>query len=191
MHAVILHGGTPDDTGLEAAYTQLCNAISAKGWTVETHRLAEMSIRHCVGCFNCWLRTPGECAIQDDGRTVTRAQVQCDVKIYLTPVSFGGYSGLLKTAVDRQIPAISPLFIMVNGEMHHKLRYPNPPAFFAIGWQRRPDADSAGIFAEVVQRNALNMHSPVSGSVVLSGEQAVNAQRGLIDNLLNNMEVKQ
>lgn len=28
---------------------------------ISTHKVAQ-----CIGCFHCWIKTPGRCAIQDD-----------------------------------------------------------------------------------------------------------------------------
>ncbi len=191
MHTIILHGGTRKDAGLEAVHTRLCDVLQAAGWTVTTYRLEEMTIHPCTGCFNCWMRTPGECCIDDDGRTTTRAFVQSDARIYLTPISFGGYSGLLKTAVDRLVPNISPLFEKVDGEMHHRLRYPKVMTIHGVGWQQQANAGSADIFAQLIQRNARNLHAPHSSSVVLTGAHSAEEQRALLSGLLAQLEVPQ
>lgn len=189
MHTVILYGGANTDTELAAIHDLLTDTLAAGGATVESLRVADMKIHPCVGCFGCWLKTPGECLIDDDGRTVARALVQCDLRVFLTPVSFGGYGGVLKTAVDRVVPTISPLFVKVNGEMHHRLRYPNPPSLLAVGWQRQPNPAGADIFAQLVQRNAINMHAPASGSLVLTGTQTTDEQRALLTGILRQVGV--
>jgi len=189
MHAVVLHGGVRSDVELEAVHTRLLAAMHAAGWSVESIRVEEQKVHPCVGCFNCWLKTPGECGFDDDGRAILRAMVQSDVNVYLTPISFGGYSGLLKTAVDRRVPGISPLFQKVHGEMHHQLRYPNPSSFLAVGWQRTPDAGSAEIFTQLVERNAINTHAPAHGSLVLSSGHTVAEQCAMLADLLRKVEV--
>ncbi|MHB9134682.1 MAG: flavodoxin family protein [Armatimonadota bacterium] len=190
MHAVILHGGAKNEAGLEAVHTMLCEALQGAGWTVETLRIAEMTIHPCSGCFNCWLKTPGECTWDDDGRQVARALVQCDLRVFLSPVSFGGYNGLLKTALDRIIPTISPLFTKIHGEMRHKMRYPHSPRALGVGWQQQPNADSADIFAQVVQRNMLNMRPPAWGSGVFTSMQTADEQHALLAGLLHQVEVQ-
>jgi len=188
MHAVILHGGTCKDVGIEAIHSQLCEILQTAAWTTTTYRLEEMVIHPCVGCFSCWLRTPGECHFADEGRTITRAFIQSDLRIYLTPISFGGYSGLLKTAIDRMIPNISPLFEKVNGEMHHCLRYPNVMKFLVVGWQQQANAGSAEIFSQLIRRNAINMHAPNSACTVLTAAHSAEEQGMLLNGLLGNLE---
>lgn len=167
MQAVILDGGREGDATCDAARAVLVAELAERGWSVESIRLAERSIKPCVGCFGCWFRTPGECVQADDGREVARAMARSDALVLLTPLSFGGYGRLLKTALDRVIPNILPWFTTRAGEMHHVMRYPNRQSLLGVGVQREPDAEGAAIFRELLERNGLNMDSPVIASVVL------------------------
>ncbi len=189
MKALILHGNSPDDAAENAVHRMLCEALRARGWEAETKPLAGMRVGPCVGCFHCWFKTPGECAVNDDGREVARAVANCDALIFLSPVTFGGYSSRLKYAVDRMIPTISPLFEKVGGEMHHKLRYP-AHSFLAIGWQSEPDAESAAVFTRLAARNAVNMHAPASGSTVLHGGQSPEERRAQVTQLVETLEAR-
>ena len=190
MKVLILDGNSQDDTTENGIREMLCEALCAKGWLAETKPLAQMRVGPCVGCFNCWFKTPGECAIHDDGREVARAMANCDALIFLSPVTFGGYCSRLKYAVDRMIPTISPLFEKVGGEMHHKRRYP-AHGFLAIGWQCEPDAESAAVFARLAARNAINMHAPASGSTVLHGRQSPDERRAEVVRLVERLEACQ
>lgn len=81
--------------------------------------LREMKLAHCLGCFNCWVKTPGMCVEADAGRDIAKAVIRSDVAVLLTPVTFGGYSPELKKTFDRFIQLISPFFQMDHGEVHH------------------------------------------------------------------------
>ncbi len=184
-----MHANAKDEALGSAVHELLCEALHARGWETETKSLAQMRVGPCVGCFNCWLKTPGQCAINDDGPKVARAMANCDALIFLSPVTFGGYSSRLKYAVERMIPTISPLFEKVGGEMHHKLRYP-AHSFLAIGWQSAADADSAAVFARLAARNAVNMHAPASGSTVLHGGQSPAERRAAVTRLVEKLEAR-
>lgn len=188
MRGVIVHGGERSDAGLEAVHTLLVDALTARGWTVETLRLAEMTIHPCVGCFKCWLSTPGECAQQDQGSDFVRALVRNDAVLYLSPVTFGGYASMLKTALDRIVPYASPLFKIIDGEMHHCRRYPVHAAHLAVGWQRHANPTAAAIFHRMIERNGRNTRARVVASTVLTGEQAAEEHRHLIDALVARVE---
>jgi ferredoxin len=140
-------------------------------WGVRTIVIPEMDISPCMGCFQCWVRTPGICVINDAGRSVAEAWMRSDVVVLVTPVTFGGYSADLKRAVDRTIPILSPYFMKIRGEVHHKPRYEKYPALVGIGVLPSRDDESAALFSRIIERHATNAHSPWHQAFVLSGDQ--------------------
>ncbi len=78
---------------------------------------------HCVGCFGCWVKTPGECVIKDDISRHGADMACCDRLVIVSRCVYGGYSPAVKRVVDRSIPYIHPNFTTVDGEMHHRKRY--------------------------------------------------------------------
>ena len=140
-------------------------------WEVKAFALAGMNIKPCRGCFSCWVKTPGRCIIDDDDQeAILRATAVSDLVIWLTPITFGGYSPELKKALDRIIPILLPFFIKIRGETHHPLRYPQQRRLLVIGTQRQDDADSENIFHHLVHRNALNMGDVETATLVFSGD---------------------
>jgi len=165
--ALILDGRIADDVVAERS-RELAEAwLAARDWDVTTLELRELDIAPCLGCFGCWIKTPGECVIDDAGRDVTRNIVGSDLVVYLTPIQFGGYSYELKKALDRSIPIISPFFRKVKGEVHHKKRYDRYPKLAAFGWSGHLVDHEDEIFENLVQRNAINMHAPKTAVGIL------------------------
>ena len=82
-------------------------------------------VKPCGGCFGCWLKTPGKCVINDRCTDIPEKLSECNELVIVTPITYGGYSAAVKAVIDRSIPYILPYFRIVNGEMHHKLRYKN------------------------------------------------------------------
>jgi hypothetical protein len=189
MKAVILDGSLDHDPLVGQAREALLDELGCLAWQVEALTLHEMEIRPCVGCFGCWIQTPGECLVDDAGRDVARAVIQSDLVIYLTPVTFGGYSSELKKALDRSICLVSPLFAKIDGEVHHRPRYERYPRLVGIGVLAQPDAESEQVFANLVARNALNMHAPAHAGGVVHGEGAPEGIRAGIRALLQAVEV--
>lgn len=106
MKTLILDGSHAND----APAGKIVNALRHHLPDAETIVLREQKIGNCAGDFYCWVRNPGVCNINDDNRTIAAKTAQSDVVIYLTPVTFGGYSSQLKRMVDHQIQNISPFF---------------------------------------------------------------------------------
>ena len=159
MKAVILNGSEKGDAAIDGVHEIFVDELEGQGWEVEPLILHEMEIRHCVGCFGCWVQTPGVCVINDAGRDVAKAVIQSDLVVYLTPVTFGGYSSQLKKALDRSICLVTPFFTKVNGEIHHEPRYERYPRIMGVGVLPQADEESERIFTTLIGRNAINAHT--------------------------------
>ena len=159
MKAVLLNGSVQNDLTGEQVTNTLTAQLQAAGWEVESVVLRDKKIGRCAGNFLCWVRTPGICILNDDNRSIAAAIANCDLLVYLTPVTFGGYSATLKRMVDHQIQNISPFFTQINGETHHQRRYDCYPDFLVIGWMGAPNPRSEAIFRQLVHRNSINFHA--------------------------------
>ena len=187
MKALILDGTRSEERFSDDVQQALTGRLAADGCEVESMTLRDMEVHHCVGCFGCWVQTPGECMIDDGARDVARAFIASDLVVFFTPVTFGGYSSELKKALDRIICVVSPFFDRIDGEVHHKPRYQQYPRLLGVGVQPRPDRESEAIFTTLVERNAINMHAPDHAAVVfhphLSGEIVEENMKSLIERL--------
>lgn len=190
MKAAILDGSRSGEP-LSVTRQIIVDELTRLGWQVESFPLCEMKIRHCVGCFGCWAQTPGECLFTDAAREVTAAIIRSDLVVYLTPVTFGGYSSELKKVLDRSICLISPFFTKIQGEVHHKPRYDRYPRLLGVGVSARRgrDEESERIFETLVSRNALNMHAPAHAAGVVPGEGDPETTRTTVRALLHAVEV--
>jgi multimeric flavodoxin WrbA len=166
MNAVVLDGSRGEEGQFVLAV--LTNTLAQAGYGTEVVALRDKAIAPCLGCFGCWIKTPGECVIDDEGRAVARTAARCDLLVYLTPVTFGGVSSELKKAVDRLIPNISPYFARVQGETHHQKRYPRCPSLIGLGTLPQPNREAETIFKTLVEHNALNFRSPRTAAAVVA-----------------------
>lgn len=170
MKAILLDGSHLNHTTGERVCAAMISELRSSGWEIEHILLRERKIGNCAGDFFCWIRNPGVCNVDDDNRDIAKAIMHGDLMIYLTPVTFGGYSSALKRMVDHQIQNISPFFTQVNGETHHQKRYAKYPDFLAVGWMDVPDAQAEAVFRFLAWRNAINFHAKtaVTGLVFAS-----------------------
>jgi multimeric flavodoxin WrbA len=161
MNMVILNGGPADGSGaLHRRIREIAEEEGrSRGFAITAFDLAGLDVKPCRGCFACWLKHPGTCAIKDEQERVLKAMSSADIEVWITPLTFGGYSSVLKKSLDRLIPNILPFFIKVRGEVHHPPRYERRSRLVALGTVPSPDADAAAIFRGLVERNAINFHS--------------------------------
>lgn len=83
---------------------------------------ADSSVHHCMGCFGCWVKTPGQCVIKDSASDLPRLITESREVSIISPILYGGFSKNIKSALDRSIGYILPYFRIIDGEMHHQLR---------------------------------------------------------------------
>lgn len=180
MNTLILDGSQPNDPISAKIKTSLQAQLS----NVETLVLCEQKIGNCAGDFFCWVRSPGMCNTNDDNRIIAEKIMQSDLVIYLTPVTFGGYSSALKRMVDHQIQNISPFFATIDGEIHHQPRYQSYPDVLAVGWMDQPNVQSEAVFRQLVRRNAINMYASTSVTGLVNHEANLDAQiQGWLDEI--------
>jgi multimeric flavodoxin WrbA len=167
LRALLLNGAPCGEGYLDAVERHLAGGLTGAGWEVDRLVLRGLKIACCRGCFGCWIRSPGRCVIEDEGREVARMMVGADLLLGLTPVVFGGYSAELKQALDRSIGNILPFFVVQAGEVVHTRRYPYEWRLAAVGLQVRPDEAEADTFRQLVARNARNFQCSRAASAVL------------------------
>ena len=85
----------------------------------------DANIHNCVGCFGCWVKTPGKCVICDGYHETGIGLSKCTEVIYISRCCYGSISPFVKMVQDRALPYIHPDFVIRKGETHHKRRYNN------------------------------------------------------------------
>lgn len=160
MRAVLLDGAREQEETSELVHDVLDQEVRTRDLQLVTFRLRTLEIAPCQGCFKCWTKTPGSCVVHDASQEIAKELPNNDLLVFLTPVTFGGYSSELKKALDRQICFVSPFFSKIEGETHHRQRYKTSPRLIAVGFHTHPDSEREQIFRTLVRRNAINFHSP-------------------------------
>ena len=188
MKALLLDGTRAGQESTNDLPETIADELTNAGWDVESLNLRRVRIAYCLGCFQCWTKTPGVCRMNDDGREVARRIVASDLVVLFTPVTFGGYSSEIKKALDRVICVVSPFFMKVGGEIHHKPRYERYPRIIGLGVLPEPDDESEAIFQTLVRRNALNLHAPGCGAAVVYDNDEAAVVRERVRSLLGELE---
>jgi len=172
MKTLVLNGSENEESIVNTVSDYLVDFLRIDNNKVDVMVLRNEKIAPCLGCFGCWLKTPGKCVINDAASDLPRKIIQSDLVFLLTPVTFGMYSSQLKKAMDRySCPLLLPFFQRVDGEVHHAKRYDKNPKLVALGVLPSPDEESENLFTTLVSRNGINLHTSTVSSIVYATDK--------------------
>lgn len=143
-------------------------------------KLKDMNIKPCRSCGGCGYKSPGKCIIDDDIHELMRAFARCSVLIFLTPIRFGGYSSLLKKAVDKMMPMGTPFYEVKNGHLLHPMRYGHK-LLLGIGLAEKEIEGQEKNFRLLIDRNALNMQFSQKTLIVNKTEEPEVVKKKILD----------
>jgi multimeric flavodoxin WrbA len=191
MNVLILDGSRQPVPALENVKADLMERMAGKGHQIEEIVLRDKNMSRCSGCFGCWVKRPGLCVYEDDGMKVASCIANAQLLVMLTPITFGGYSSLLKNALDRQLPVLLPFFKKFDGEVHHDMRYEVYPTMLVVGSIAKEDKLHENVFARLAKRNSVNGHAPKSNSLVVYDRETREEVARKLDLVLDGMGVMQ
>lgn len=158
----------------------LITNLKNKYHDLKSYFVKENDLKPCIGCFNCWVKTPGLCVIDDLARNITKDISNSDVVIIITEVKFGCYSPAIKRVLDRHISALLPFFKIVKGEMHHTPRYSKYPDIIVLGYGKDITKEEEKTLSELANANAVNLQKNAAKTYICRSEIE-------IDSTINNM----
>ncbi|MCK5185362.1 MAG: flavodoxin family protein, partial [Candidatus Heimdallarchaeota archaeon] len=124
----------------------------------------------------------------DVGEEIKKKVVNSDLLVFLTPITFGGYSSELKKIIDRLLGTLLPGVQIINGESHHLKRYDSYPSILAIGISENSDEEEGHLFRKLVYRNSLNYFPPVHKIFIFQKDEKVRQEK--IKQMIDEMELK-
>jgi multimeric flavodoxin WrbA len=120
---ILVMNGNAVPSGFDDYLARFTGSAIERGHEAERIDLRDLKLRYCIGCWSCWLKTPGLCAIKDDMVALYPKMVAADLVVWASPLVLGTMSVLAKRAQDRIIPIVHPYVEVVDGECHHRQRY--------------------------------------------------------------------
>ncbi|MBM3150825.1 MAG: hypothetical protein FJZ96_01245 [Chloroflexi bacterium] len=177
MKITILNGN-PEPSSFDDYLTQVTAALEGKGHTVTRLDLRGLPLRPCIGCWGCWVKTPGECVNRDASLEMDRAIINSDFTLWAGPLKMGFPSALLKMAQDKHLPLIHPYMVVDHMEAHHLRRYPRYPRLgLLVEKEVTTDERDLQIVTDIYCRTALNLKSRLEFSLTTETSAADVAAR--------------
>ena len=114
----------------------------------------------CVGCFGCWIKTPGRCLLRDDIGDMAAHICEADGIAVISRCVYGGYSPEIKNVLDRSVGFLLPSFtIRGDGRMHHPVRSDRPKTL-DVHFYGEVTARERETARRIVSANAVNFNIP-------------------------------
>lgn len=114
------------------------------------------TIQSCIGCFGCWIKTPGSCVLKDGYDNMGALFSQADSVRIISSCHYGCYSPFVKNVLDRSIPYLLPFFKIKNNETHHRKRYQNHLQFSVYFYGENITPQEKEAAKNLVRANGVN-----------------------------------
>lgn len=123
--ALVIQGSPRPKKSWTAHCTEyLVSGLEKGGVAVDQVRLKGLDINHCLGCFACWHKTPGQCIQKDDQAGLLERMVAADLWVMATPLYYYSTTGLFKNFLDRTLPLAQPeMHVDKDGLTDHPSRH--------------------------------------------------------------------
>jgi multimeric flavodoxin WrbA len=116
-----------DTSKTELVLQKFLEGARRAGAVAETLYLRNYKINHCLGCYSCWLQTPGRCVQKDDmSAELFDRYLAADLVVLASPIYHATMNARMKLFIERTLPMMDPLKEMPEaGGVPH--RYENMP----------------------------------------------------------------
>ena len=165
---------------------EFLSGAQSAGAETENIFLIKQKIGLCMGCFDCWTKTPGVCIQKDDMQKLLEKFISSDIVVFAFPLYVDNVSGLMKLFMDRMIPILDPHFELdENGEVYHKKRYGKYPLIVVISNCGFPEQTNFQVVHLLFKRIARNMHSKVIAEIYRGGGEILHNDIVFLKPLIN------
>lgn len=170
MNVLVVSDGSDTSELGTTVKQELKEFLQSIGHRVSCYEVQKEDMHYCVGCFGCWLKTPGECVFKDISREINKAYIGSDIAVFVSPLKYGCYTTAIRRTLDRMVPNVLPFFKTVNGELHHAPRYKNYPGFVTLGYRENITTEEEETFRNLTHANAINFQAKKAQAYILRKE---------------------
>ncbi len=111
MNILVLNGSPKGERSntfkITSAFLEGLN--SHHGNHTDIIHISKYDISHCLGCYACWTKSPGQCVIQDDMPSLMQKYLDADLIIWSFPLYYFGMPSKIKAFLDRLLPTNQPI----------------------------------------------------------------------------------
>lgn len=101
MNVLIINGSPKGERSNTMWLTNAFVSGFSEDAKVKTITLRDKDIHPCMGCFSCWTKTPGQCAVKDDMQEIYQDILEADIIIESLPLYFAGMPSRMRMMTER------------------------------------------------------------------------------------------
>lgn len=166
----------------------LIEAYTKQGHEISYYNLLEKDAQICERCQNCFIKTPGQCVIDDDVNTIAQAYIYSDLVFWMTPVVFGGYSIKIKRVMERLLPLLLPSIEKEKGFYCYKRRYEKYPNNVVIGILPEANKNEESILFDLLEKNTKRIGGKNNICALLYEHQCDSEIKEVLECLMEDLE---
>lgn len=126
---------------------------------IQYRSLNSDEIKPCIGCWSCWVKTPGKCVYKDAMLDCYSDYINSDKVILFIDTAQGFINHKAKAFFDRIIPHYHPYIEIVDGECHHVARYERYPELHFYYDDQPLNQEEAQVIEDYLYRTAYHFQS--------------------------------
>jgi len=167
MKIIAINASPTMKNGMTSALMEnVLEGAKEAGAEVEVIYSQKLKINYCIGCFNCWVKTPGVCIHKDDMVLLLEKVKEADCIMVCTPLYADGMTAQMKTVIDRMIPLIDPHIENVDGHNRHVKRLKKLPAIALLSVCGFYEKDNFDGLVDHMKRICKNFQAEYLGAVL-------------------------
>lgn len=147
---------------------ELFRALSEKGGRADYVSLEGVNVKPCMNCAGCTYTTFGKCVVRDDADWILPKIIRSDAFVFVTPITYGGYSFSSKQVLDK-------LALIADRNYHAHERelvkggFPGRSfVFYAIGVSDNCPPEEADVFKRLHRETVWITHGRGKAFVIAS-----------------------
>ena len=159
MRILILNGNPKTEyIEFDSYLKNLKNSLENKSNETKLISLRSIQLHDCIGCYSCWLKTPGICCFNDGMEDILKEYLAADIVIFASPIIMHFVSALLKRVNDRMLPLGHPFLALKENRMSHVQRYSHyPKTTLLLDNPDNFDAGSSELIETVYKSSSRNL----------------------------------
>jgi multimeric flavodoxin WrbA len=190
MRLLILDGSAQEDAVAQSICGYVLDEVAKTRLPFDHIELRSKLLYPCNGCFDCWIKTPGICSIDDTGKEIGHLWLSSDVVVLLSRITYGGHGSLITRALERQIGLAIPYLITKKDDIRHGARYAHYPSLLSIGICEELCQSEIKTFKELVRQEGKNLNAFHARSLVLCTAENTETMHQMINSSLMEMKVR-